>query len=307
MTAPVINAGMLFSVEYVDEVTFATTPSNPTMGWIGIVTRFNPIDRPVSQTKKYFKAVDGTNRAEANVSAQVGYEVGCDIEFIPQTGHLTDFLKYWLGGTAAIADTIDYSCTIGMITNSTTPYYRLFKGLKGERFTLSVPEKDFVRISGNMVGADVADPTTADYKGSGSHASELDADPLTADDLTSVQFSVDDGSNWTSYTDIVKELTLSISNKIVYPTNLASTHKTKIDQVVLTSRDITIGLSMDYDGISTMEYIRDFTEFQVRFTLDGHVFTLTGVRFPEMPYPISPEDVIGDRIESYPVTGMSWT
>lgn len=303
------NAGYTTTVEYVKETTFGTLPTNPKMEWIGIVTDAKFTDKPKSFSTRYFTDATYTDpKSAAYKHIKTVMEAGVEIEYVPQ-GILDGFLGFALGGDTSCTGLVDgiKSVTIGAIITGGTNKYLLYKGCVVDEFTLTIPEDDVLKCSAKFTAADATAPSATDYIGTGSNATESTDAILTCDDVSAIQLSTDNGSTWADATDIVREIELSISNKNVYLKDLASTNSTHIAGVVNTGKDVKLGLELYYDDLDLLTQVRALTQCGFRFTIDGKTFTLTGVQFPEYPLDIKPDEVIGDKIESLQITGLTIT
>ena len=304
------NAGYTTTVEYVKETTFGTMPTNPAMQWIGIVTDAKFTDKPKSFSTRYFTNAAYTDpKSAAYKHIKTVMDAGIEIEYVPQ-GILDGFLGFALGGDnttcTGLVDGIN-SVTIGAIITDGTDKYLTYKGCVIDEFTLSIPEDDVLKCSAKFTAADAAAPSDTGYKGTGSNATESTNAMLTCDDVSDIQLSVDNGKTWASATDIVREIELSISNKNVYLKDLASTNSTHIAGVVNTGKDVKLGLELYYDDLDLLTQVRALTQCGFKFTIDKKTFTFTGVQFPEYPLDVKPDEVIGDKIESLQITGLTIT
>ena len=302
------NAGYTTTVEYIKETEFGMLPTNPAMKWIGIVTDAKFTDKPKSFSTRYFTDADDTIvKSAAYKHIKTVMDAGIEIEYVPQD-ILGGFLGYALGGDettcTGLADGIN-SVTIGAIITGGTNKYLTYKGCVIDEFTLSIPEDDVLKCSAKFTAADAPAPSATDYKGTGSNATESTDAMLTCDDVSDIKLSVDNGTTWASATDIVREIELSISNKNVYLKDLASANSTHIAGVVNTGKDVKLGLELYYDDLDLLTQVRALTQCGFKFTIDGKTFTLTGVQFPEYPLDVKPDEVIGDKIESLQITGLT--
>jgi hypothetical protein len=301
------NAGYTTTVEYIKETTFGTPPTNPAMQWIGIVTDAKFTDKPKSFSTRYFTDADYTDpKSAAYKHIKTVMEAGVEIEYVPQ-GILDGFLGFALGGDTSCTGLVDgiKSVTIGAIITGETNKYLLYKGCVVDEFTLTIPEDDVLMCSAKFTAADATAPSTTDYIGTGSNATESTDAMLTCDDVSAIQLSTDNGKTWANATDIVREIELSISNKNVYLKDLASANSTHIAGVVNVGKDVKLGLELYYDDLDLLTQVRALTQCGFKFTIDKKTFTLTGVQFPEYPLDIKPDEVIGDKIESLQVTGLT--
>jgi hypothetical protein len=162
-----------------------------------------------------------------------------------------------------------------------------------------------LKCSAKFTAADAAAPSATNYKGTGSNATESTDAMLTCDNISDIKLSTDNGSSWVNATDIVREIELSISNKNVYLKDLASANSTHIAGVVNVGKDVKLGLELYYDDLDLLTQVRALTQCGFKFTCDSKTFTLTGVQFPEYPLDVKPDEVIGDKLESLQVTGLT--
>ena len=301
------NAGYTTTVEYVKETKFGTLPTNPEMEWIGIVTDAKFTDKPKSFSTRYFTDAEYADpKSAAYKHIKTVMEAGIEIEYVPQ-GILDGFLGFALGSDTSCTGLVDgiKSVTIGAIITGGTNKYLLYKGCVVDEFTLTIPEDDVLKCSAKFTAADAAAPSATDYTGTGSNAEEDTDAMLTCDNISDIKLSTDNGSTWANATDIVREIELSISNKNVYLKDLASTNSTNIAGVVNVGKDVKLGLELYYDDLDLLTQVRALTQCGFKFTIDGKTFTLTGVQFPEYPLDIKPDEVIGDKIESLQITGLT--
>ncbi len=304
----VFNSNMIGSVEYITESVFATLPTNPAMKWIGAVSKFSPKDKTKTASEKYLKDKVATNRAESYIHAKTGEELGFDITYYPQPGSFDDFLLLVTGSATGLADSIG-SFSLGLVLDETTTKYSYYEGCVVDSFTLNIPDDGFVSCDVSCTAADKSTWGTSTYIGTGSHATDPLETPLTSEDITSVQ--IDYGAGYVDVEDAINAITLKIENKVGYARDLASANAGRIKGSALTGRDITLELDMDYDSFDMMTYIRSLTELDVKFVLGSGshswTFAVSGVKFPEMPYEFSSEDLIGDKLSSLQCTGLSIT
>ncbi len=302
------NAGYTTTVEYIKETSFGTMPTNPVMQWIGIVTDAKFTDKPKSFSTRYFTDAAYTKpKSAAYKHIKTVMEAGVEIEYVPQD-IMSGFIGFALGGDnttcTGLVDGIK-SVTIGAIITGGTNKYVVYEGCVVDEFTLTIPEDDVLKCSAKFTAADAAAPSATNYKGTGSNATESTDAMLTCDNISDIKLSTDNGSSWVNATDIVREIELSISNKNVYLKDLASANSTHIAGVVNVGKDVKLGLELYYDDLDLLTQVRALTQCGFKFTCDSKTFTLTGVQFPEYPLDVKPDEVIGDKLESLQVTGLT--
>ncbi|AGK61511.1 hypothetical protein Asulf_01533 [Archaeoglobus sulfaticallidus PM70-1] len=286
-------------VEYVEESEFGTFPTDPAMQWIGLVDIVKPVIKPKTETKRYLAANASTNRLEKLMNVKVGEEIGLELEYYPQS--LPGFLQYFIGSATGLADDLA-SVSVGIIHKGSGEYMTL-SGLVGEEVTLEIPEDGVVKVSARLVGADATDPSTSDYIGLGSHAAEDSTEPLTWEDVSNVQMNY--GAGFVSVEDYVSSIEIRVRNELKVIKDIGDTKASRIVAIKPVSREVTLGLEMNYDDLDMLLKVRSLTELGFKFTIGGKTFTLSGVKFPELPTEFSPDDLVGDKITSLPVTGLT--
>lgn len=174
------------SVELIEEVTFGTFPTDPTMLGIG--------GYPVKVTNKktvrlenfpYLKEVAGTNRAQSTKVSKVGEAYGVNIEMKP-TGW--DIWSYLLGGvvaTPAISDTVK---KISMGNKVGSAEYEKFTGGIVQKIECEIEHDKAATQTVDMLFVESDGITGADYIGTGAHAAVASGTPLDAPGVTSVLY-----------------------------------------------------------------------------------------------------------------------
>lgn len=320
------------AAEIVIEATYGTTPTNPAMQWIGYVQSAKDNRKLLTEDIKYLKSnAATTGRPDSHKNVQTGEEVALEIEYIPQVGNMfvstaqpSLFSGSFSTATAAPwqpTDTIP-SYSVGLIDKWTDPAgtgkeFMVYKGMMVQDFTLAVEVGTALRCTASMVGQSFL-PTAATYVGSGSHASELNAAPLGASHVSDVQMR-STGGTWSSIQDIVNGIEVKIANKIDFAKDLNSTLTSKINAAVLTSRDITVSLDVDFYDFTkaptpnkTYFAIDDITAFQsydIAFLVEqgatDYYISLCGAKFPELPFGYSLEGIMGEKLTSLPLEGSA--
>ncbi len=303
------------TVDYVEEVTFGTTPTNPTLAWIGSVYSVKPKVKVKSETKRYLPATTVTdNKAFTFHHIKTGEDLGLDVGWIPQTGSLLNFLVYFVGGTtgAPVSDTQKSISVVLQDANAASLKWQVFKGCVGTDLTLTVPEDGAIDCKGTFVCQDAAAPSGTDPKGSGSHPAASSAAELTIDDISLCKMKYSTGASWITCTDAINAMTLQVKNKIGFSKDIANSTPTRIAGYAVNGRDITLELDLDYAALEvatpsgmSLSDVRSMTALDFQFALDGKTYSLTGLKFPELPYEFGPDDLLGDKVVSLPATGLS--
>ena len=322
------------TVEYVEESVFGTLPAPATMVWPGIVTSAKPTQKPKVESKFYLRPDPITTGAAATSDGisgarkhfKVGEEIGLDLEIVPQAGGLQSLIRYAHGGYAAYANLVtdslkSMSWAMKNQAGTGTNIFNVYKGCVMREIAITIPEDNVVTAK---IGLDAIEATSSStsYLVAGAHAAESSAAALTSGSMAQIgsgqyiamRKSAASPTAWSSsvnLADAVKSLELRITNKLTRVKDLNSTNSTKTKGFVVNSRDYILALELNYDDISvatadnkfSLTDIRSLTPFDVQFAIDGYKYTITGVRWPELPYEWGGDDLLGDKLTSLPATG----
>jgi len=319
-------------VELAKETAYGTTPTNPAMGWIGYVQSVKNGQKLLTEDIKYLKSnAATTGRPDSHKIVQTGEEVSLDIEYIPQVGNLMlngSHPSLFAGSFTSDAsapwqpeDTIP-SYTVGVIdkwTDASTggKEFMVYNGMMVQDFSLSVEVGTAMRCNATLIGKSLT-PSATTYIGTGSHASELNAAPLGASHISSIQMRAT-GGTWANITDLVNGIEVNISNNIEMAKDLNATTTSKIAASVLTYRDITVSLDVDYYDFTdapspnktnfALDDIIAFQSYDLSFLVEqgaaDYYVSLVGMKFPELPFSYSLEGIAGDKLTSLPLEGSA--
>jgi hypothetical protein len=153
----------------------------------------------------------------------------------------------------------------------------------------------YTDVDGGGTGSD------ADFNIEGTHADEDTTEPMSFDDLGSVTYG---GS---SLSGAIESIDLTISNELAVVRDANSALSTQIAAILPVDREITVEVEMTYDNFDFLEEVRSYTAKDFEFTIGNTTFTITGVKFPEMPYEFSADDLISDSISSDPCSSITWS
>lgn len=284
-------------VEYVEEATFGQPETETAWNWFGLVTSHDVTQEVEAETVTYLPPTGVANKLEQKKNVKVSEAYSGDLTYHPQGGF--NVLQLFTGADGTTSSEIP-SWQIGE-QNEEQGEYRRILGVVGEDWELSVSEDSIAEVSTSWMAADAEDWSTTDYTGAGgTHATENTAEPLTYDDLTSVQLG------GAELNDAVEELTLSISNDLEVVKDFNSDFGTHVHAIEITDREVTVELTLTYADFNLAQTVRSYTPQDLTFTFGGYNFTVPDVQFPEFPYEMSPEDLVGDSVGSDPATGVTW-
>lgn len=295
-------------VEYVEESTFAQTPTDPDMSWFGMITSHSVTQEVISANIRYLPEDGASNKLETVHNEKVSEAYEAELTYHPQNFNV---FQYFTGAAGTTSDSMS-SVTIGEQDENNSEYRRIL-GATGEELSLTVSEDSAAECTATFLGADSTDWNQYDYINSdassggadgteGSHATNPGTDPIAYDDLTAIALG------GTQIGDAVEELVLTVTNELVVvkdPTN--NSRNSQIDALTPVTREIVVELSLTYDDMSMASQIRSYSPQDLTFTLNGTNFTVSDVQFPEFPYEMTPEDMVGDTISSDPCSGLTWS
>jgi hypothetical protein len=286
-------------VEYAEETDYATElPDTTAYNWFGIVTSWSADQGVESTSITYLPEYGASNKLEKRVNVKLREMYEGEITYHPQGDF--SFLEYFTGDTNGTSDEVP-SIQVGEVNEDDDTYRRLLGGV-GEEVTISVAEDEVAEVSGSFTFGESTDWASSDYVGAdGEHAAEDSTEPWSYDNLGSVTY---DGTEMSGAVDSVE---LTISNDLAVVRDANSDLSTQIDAIVPVDREITVSVEFTYDNFDMLTDVRDYTAGDFEFTIGNTTFTVGGVKFPEMPYEFTPDDLVADSLDSDPANSLSWT
>jgi len=285
-------------VEYVEESTFATAePDTVSWKWFGLGTSWNPTQGVNQETIDYLPEFGSSNKLSKKINVKHSEMWESDLTYHPQN---FDLLKFFTGTDGGVSDDLP-SIQVGHIDEDNDEYQRLLGGV-GEEITVSVDEDGTFENDGSFIFADGNDWGTTDYVGvDGSHAAEDTTEPKKYADLSNVQYGGEalDGA--------IESLEFSISNDIAVTKDPDASTSSLISALTPVDREITVDVTLTYNNFDMASEVRSYTPKDFTFDIDGTSFTISDVQFPEMPFEMTPTDLISDSVSSDPATEISWT
>ena len=284
------------AVEYVEEATFATTPTDPTMLWLGLVESFTPTVRSVVKDTRYLAAA-GDEALEAVLATKTGMELELAARILPQS--LTFWATYVLGATTGTADTLN-SISLGhVIDNITTAAYGVYRGCVAKSARLTFARDAPATLELSWLAADFDNYSGTDYIGTGAHASASTSSPLLWSDLTALTWG---GVALDPY---VQELVITVDNNIKPVYDVGASSSTGISTILPTKRDIKVSLTLDLDDADFYASITALTKQDLVATISSSTYTIAGVAFPELAAEYKGDDAVEQTIESVPCQSIT--
>lgn len=286
-------------VEWLEETTFATEEDGA-YNWFGIVTSFSSQDEVETESATYLPEFGSSDRLEKNINIKQSEIWEADVTYHPQD---FDLLQYFTGQAGGTSDSVA-SVQIGVINESADPTtFRSLLGGVGEEFTFSVDENSTAEVDTSFTFADGNDFTDVDYVDvDGSHATEDATEPFAYKDLGNVTYG------GTDIAGAVEGLEFTVSNELVVvrDPSLSGTRDSLVYAIVVVDREITVDLTLTYDSFDLASTIRAYNAQDLVFDVGNTTFTISGVQFPELPYEMTPDDLIGDTVSSDRADSISW-
>ena len=280
------------SIEYVEEVTYGTIPTDPALLWLGLVNPFSPALKKTFEEIRYLGDAEDTNTLVKMRNLAVGGELGAAFTYKPQDW---DFVKYITGSKSGLSDTIKSISMVQGIEVSDVMNYIAFKGVVCSKWSLSLPKFGIATIDVDTLIGDVADPTTVDPAGGGSHAGEATGDPYLWKNVSDMKMDAN-AIPTTSIAHNVGDLKLEISNDIELPKDIDSTMWTNAAGHVVKNRTISLSTEMTWVDLTFFNLVKDSTKQNFRFTLGGKIFLVQGLIWPEWDPEMNPDDFFGQEV-----------
>lgn len=283
-------------IEYVEETAFGDPEVDAAWNWIGLVTSHSVSPEVEAETVTYLPPSGVDNKLEQKKNVKVSEGYSGDLTYHPQGGF--DFLQLFTGADGTTSSEIP-PWQLGEQVEEQGEYRRIL-GVVGDEWELNVSEDSIAEVSASWIAADAEDWSTTDYVGAGSHAAEDGTEPLTYDDLSNVQLG------GTDINGAVEELTITVSNDLEVVKDPNSDFGTHVYAIEVTDREVSADLTLTYSDFNLAQTVRSYQPQDLTFTLGGQDFTVPDVQFPEFPYEMSPEDLVGDSVSSDPASGLTW-
>lgn len=287
-------------IEYMEEDSFATEDDGTgSWEWFGIVTSWSATQGLETENLTYLPEHGASNKLEKRMNVATSEMWEGDLTYNPQDFTLLQYFTGSDGGTADKPSTI----RIGEVDENNGEYRQLL-GAHGEEWEFSVEEDGVAECSASFTIADGNDWTTSDYIDSangGAHAVEDTTEPFSYDDLGNVTLG------GTAIDHAIEGLTFTVSNDLAVVKDPDAGRGSHIEALIPTTREVSVELTLTYSDMSMAQTVRNYNPQDLVFDVGDYTFTIEGVQFPEFPYEMSPEDLVGDSVSSDPCRSITWT
>lgn len=282
-------------VEYVAEDrngggTWGIQPTNPNFIWMGLVTEFVSSSKELYDFSGYHGASDEDHTLELQRNTNVGTELTASLKYKMQGW---DFIEYIAGSTTGVSDVVD---SISVVTFIDGKYMVLTGGML-TKWSVNIPELGIATVDVDMIFGNITALSTTDPKGTyGVHASETSKAPYLWKNITDLKMDAND-SPTTSLTDIVGDITLTITNDVVISKGVDSTYITKGDGVTINKRDIEVSLDLTYVNLATFQgLVANHTKQNLSFVLGNRKIIIHNLLFPEWVAELKPSELVGQTV-----------
>jgi hypothetical protein len=238
----------LKAVEFMEETTFATTPSNADWSWIGLVDKYNTPIKKDTESFTYLPDPDDPTGLSKKRTMVIGGTLEADISYFTQD---FAFWKYVMGNASTLGDTLT-SISVAEILKepSGTKKFIVAKGNILKSIKLTLPVDGIGKCDGSLQRADVAAPTADDPTDTGGTWEDEDpSDALLWENITDMRMD-ENAVPTTAVGHIIGDVSLEIVANVDFPKDVDETTWTKIAGVVLNSHDINLGLRLTYVDVN---------------------------------------------------------
>ena len=269
----VLDASAIKAIEFVDEVTFNTFPTNPTMvGWGGYASPAVVKKTTVPDRFSYLKGVSGTNRLQATETVKVSEAIEIDIEVHPTDWTLLPrILKGATSTTYAIGDT-NYDVSFGLKIGTE---FEKITGGAFKKFECTIEEDKTVIANVNALAAATSGFTTT-YIGTGAHAADPTGNALKFGDMSSITYDAAALSTQNAHLDMVK---FGIDYEVKPVRDLESTAASKIGAWAFGQRNITLELGLSLDAMDLAADMLAGAAHTFEYTLGAKTFSFSDVKW----------------------------
>jgi hypothetical protein len=288
------------TVEYVEETTEGTMPTDPTMQWVGLVKTVEFGMELDYKTLKYLPASGETNKLGSLLNEKIA-EKPVEVKLTFQEQDIQGFwAKYGLGGTGGTNDSIS-SISIGMIIDvGGTKNYIVFKGCRCKDVEFKIPTRGVNEVTMTFSSIDNTGFSVTDYIGLGSHATENTTAPLKGSDFTSLTYG------GVAFSENVESLSIKASYELepVQGVNAGTTSGYKAQAIK--ERTLTAEVVADLAGVSMLNTVKNFASgSSLVATIAGKTLTMANVKFPSFGASLSPTEKVSHTFTSAPIESLT--
>jgi len=271
-------------LEYVEEAEYGVFPANPIMQWVGVVQSVSQTldagaEEVEAQREDLYKVIRGSEKHDLKV------------DYLLQDTFLA---KYGVNPQGGGSGSIDRSVSLGQsILLDGVENFIKYIGGRINSIKLQGKSGSPIKCTVDFILREITPPSSSDYVGTGSHASDPNTDP----------WRFEDGSvTWGGVAVDVTEINVAVSRNLkpIY------TNQSKPKYLQPTSRRIAGDLTVVWTDVAKMQDLTTFTPKTLAWTLKTGASTLTlnSVYLTKLDLPLTVDDV---AYEKYGFTALSST
>lgn len=254
---------------YVEEATYGTTPTNPTMLCIGVIQEVEPAIDPKNIVLRGIgsRNVKTIRRGLRNIDLKIVYT--------PQNWNFFNYTR----SLKSTSIEVYYEKTSGIISLN-------HKGCKVDKAKVDVSIEDPVKLSMDLIGQDVAVGTA---KIGANYEAEPSTNPLTGSDCSISKAGVE----ITRFSDFGFE----IGNNLKRQPVIRATTPYLIKSLPERHEVLQGSIRADFESKAELDDILGDTEFTLLFNIGGTNFSFTGCKWRSSRLPTKIEDTVAQTLE----------
>jgi len=275
----IIDGRTVKFADWIDESTFGTTPTNPTMvAFPGELVNIEATSGPEIDSYPVLQGAAVTDPLSSGKTVKTGETHGIKITL--RASALT-----WLPYALMAATTSTYApgkvahpISIGLKADSE---YCVYSGCVLQEAVWEFADmKTANTLTLTYMCQDKGDWSATDYIGTGSHGTPSSDDPYTMSSLSSVTY---DGSAPSASNILLESLKFTISYDMEGVTDLSASAPSKIGDYAFMSRSLQLDMGMTMMAMSAHDGLLAATDHTLVFTLDSKTFTFSAIKWTNNP------------------------
>jgi hypothetical protein len=292
----IIDARSVRWLEYVDEATLGTTPTNPVMtAFPGDLIKFSIDGKAEFEEYKYFRGPAETDPLSTGKARKTGEEHTVSVTLKPSSMAMIPYALCAATKTTYAPGIVSLSISIGAKIGTE---WCLIKGCVLQSLTLNFKDtKSVAEMTLEYIGMSKTE-WGEDYKGTGSHGTAPTSAPYTMASISNILYDAAAPST----ADLnIESLKVGISNSIDPVFDVGSVLGSKIAYFSYNGREMPLELGASCLGVGTQDDAIGGAEHTLAFTLGGKTYTFSNVVWTNAPsVDADPESKIGMSLSCSP-------
>lgn len=290
----VLDGRAVKAVDFVEESTFATFPTDPTMlGFGGYVNPVSIKKSAVYETFPYLKAADSANRLQSTQKVKASEAFEATIELRPTDWTILPYILCAATvSTYAVGDNV-YDIAMGVRVGDE---YETLNGGCFSKYEFSVEEEKSAVAKITAMFAETSGYGGTDYVGLGSHPGDPSGDALAWEDITSVQYDSAALSTVDAHLDSLK---FAIDYSVKPIKDLGTGNNSHIGGWAFFQRDISLELGLSIDEMDLAADLLDGSAHTFKFTGLSKTFTFSNCKWEgDWDQKLDADDLVGMTLKS---------